>query len=93
MSELEAAVAAGVLGAEEGYRSLLQSTVEVARAIFRAKAASILAIHSLSWRWAWRDNPHHAACGVTVCKPLAPLDRLWCTAGLLRWSRFGLAET
>ena len=41
MSELEAAVAAGVLGAEEGYRSLLQSTVEVARAIFRAKAASI----------------------------------------------------
>ena len=41
MSELEAAVAAGVLGAEEGYRSLLQGTVEVARAIFRAKAASI----------------------------------------------------
>ena len=41
MSELEAAVAAGVLGAEEGYRSLLQSTVEVARAIFHAKAASI----------------------------------------------------
>ena len=41
MSELEAAVAAGVLGAEEGYHSLLQSTVEVARAIFRAKAASI----------------------------------------------------
>ena len=41
MSELEAAVAAGVLGAEECYRSLLQSTVEVARAIFRAKAASI----------------------------------------------------
>ena len=41
MSELQAAVAAGVLGAEEGYRSLLQGTVEVARAIFRAKAASI----------------------------------------------------
>jgi GAF domain-containing protein len=41
VSELEAAVAAGVLGAEEGYRSLLQSTVEVARAIFHAKAASI----------------------------------------------------
>jgi GAF domain-containing protein len=41
VSELEAAVAAGVLGAEEGYRSLLQGTVEVARAIFRAKAASI----------------------------------------------------
>jgi GAF domain-containing protein len=41
VSELRAAVAAGVLGAEESYRSLLQSTVEVARAIFHAKAASV----------------------------------------------------
>jgi len=41
VSELRAAVAAGVLGAEESYRSLLQSTVEVARAIFKAKAASV----------------------------------------------------
>jgi GAF domain-containing protein len=41
MTDLEAAVAAGVLGAEEGFRALLQSTVEVARAIFGAKAASI----------------------------------------------------
>ena len=41
MSDLEAAVAAGVLGAEEAFRSLLQSTVEVARAIFNARAASI----------------------------------------------------
>lgn len=41
MSDLEAAVAAGVLGAEERFRSLLQSTVEVARAIFAARAASI----------------------------------------------------
>jgi GAF domain-containing protein len=41
MSDLRAAVAAGVLGAEEGYRSLLRATVEVARAIFRAKAASV----------------------------------------------------
>ena len=41
MSDLEAAVAAGVLGAEEGYRSLLQATVEVARAIFGAKASSV----------------------------------------------------
>jgi len=41
VSELEAAVAAGVLGAEQGHRSLLQSTVEVARAIFHAKASSI----------------------------------------------------
>jgi GAF domain-containing protein len=41
MSDLQAAVAAGVLGVEEGYRSLLQATVEVARAIFKAKAASV----------------------------------------------------
>jgi GAF domain-containing protein len=41
VTELEAAVAAGVLGAEEAHRALLQSVVEVARAIFRAKASSI----------------------------------------------------
>ena len=39
--ELKAAVAAGVLGSEESFRSLLQSVVEVARAIFGAKASSI----------------------------------------------------
>ena len=39
--ELRAAVAAGVMGAEENYRSLLRSIVEVARAIFKAKASSI----------------------------------------------------
>jgi GAF domain-containing protein len=42
VSDLRAAVAAGVLGVEDAHRSLLQSTVEVARAIFHAKAASIL---------------------------------------------------
>jgi len=36
-----AAVAAGVLGADEGYRALLRSIVEVARAIFSAKRSSI----------------------------------------------------
>jgi GAF domain-containing protein len=41
LSDLQAAVSAGVLGAEEAYRSLLQATVEVARAIFKAKAASV----------------------------------------------------
>jgi GAF domain-containing protein len=41
VSDLEAAVAAGVLGADEAHRSLLQATVEVARAIFGAKAASV----------------------------------------------------
>jgi GAF domain-containing protein len=40
-SDLRAAVAAGVLGAEEAHRQLLQATVEVARGIFSAKAASV----------------------------------------------------
>jgi len=38
---LRAAVAAGVLSSEEGFRALLDSVVEVARAIFGARAASI----------------------------------------------------
>ena len=42
MSEdLKAAVAAGVVGSEESFRALLQSVVEVARAIFGAQASSI----------------------------------------------------
>jgi GAF domain-containing protein len=39
--ELRAAAAAGVLAAEQASESLLQSIVEVARAIFSARAASI----------------------------------------------------
>jgi GAF domain-containing protein len=38
---LRAAVAAGALGAEDSYRALLQAIVEVARAIFGAKASSV----------------------------------------------------
>jgi GAF domain-containing protein len=38
---LRAAVAAGVAGAEDAHRDLLQSIVQVARAIFGAKGASI----------------------------------------------------
>jgi GAF domain-containing protein len=38
---LRTAVAAGVLSAEEDYRALLQSIVEVARAIFGARASSV----------------------------------------------------
>jgi GAF domain-containing protein len=42
MSEdLKAAVAAGVVGSQESFRELLQSVVEVARAIFGAEASSI----------------------------------------------------
>jgi GAF domain-containing protein len=39
--ELRAAVAAGVLGSEQGHQELLRSIAEVARAIFHAHAASI----------------------------------------------------
>jgi GAF domain-containing protein len=39
--ELRAAVAAGVLGAESQHRALLQTMVEVARAIFAARASSV----------------------------------------------------
>jgi GAF domain-containing protein len=39
--DLKAAVAAGVVGSEDTFRGLLQSVVEVARAIFGAKASSI----------------------------------------------------
>jgi GAF domain-containing protein len=41
MTELEAAVAAGVLPSEERFGELLRSIVEVARAIFRARGSSI----------------------------------------------------
>lgn len=40
-ADLRAAVAAGVLSAEGDHRALLRSIVTVARAIFRAKAASV----------------------------------------------------
>jgi GAF domain-containing protein len=39
--EVRAAVAAGVLGAEESYAAFLQSVVDVARSIFHARASSI----------------------------------------------------
>jgi GAF domain-containing protein len=41
-SELQAAVAAGVVGSEEAFRALLVAIVEVARSIFGARASSIL---------------------------------------------------
>ena len=42
MTDLNAAVAAAALGSEERFGALLRSIVEVARAIFAAKASSIL---------------------------------------------------
>ena len=41
MSDLRAAVAAGVFGADEAFRALLQATVETARGILHAKASSV----------------------------------------------------
>jgi GAF domain-containing protein len=46
--DLRSAVAAGVLGAEENFRVLLRSIVEVARAIFKAKASSIFLLDEAS---------------------------------------------
>jgi GAF domain-containing protein len=46
--DLNAAVAAGALGSEERFRELLRSVVEVARAIFRAKASSVLLLDEAS---------------------------------------------
>jgi GAF domain-containing protein len=43
-SELQAAVAAGVVGSEESFRALLAAIVEVARSIFGARASSILLV-------------------------------------------------
>src|SRR5690242_18316694 len=41
MSDLRAAVAAGVFGTDAAFRTLLQATVETARRIFHAKASSV----------------------------------------------------
>jgi GAF domain-containing protein len=41
-SDLDAVVAAGVIGSEESFRALLAAIVEVARSIFGAKASSIV---------------------------------------------------
>jgi GAF domain-containing protein len=41
VSDLRAAVAAGVFGADDAFRALLQATVETARGIFHAKASSV----------------------------------------------------
>ena len=46
--DLSAAVAAGALAAREGHRPLLQSIVEVARAIFGARAASIMLLDDVT---------------------------------------------
>jgi GAF domain-containing protein len=46
--DLRSAVAAGVFGAEKNYRELLQSIVEVARAIFAAKASSVFLLDAES---------------------------------------------
>jgi len=41
-TELQAAVAAGVVGSDEAFRALLAAIVEVARSIFGARASSVL---------------------------------------------------
>jgi GAF domain-containing protein len=48
MTDLNAAVAAAALGSEERFRELLRSIVEVARAIFAAKASSVLLLDEVT---------------------------------------------
>jgi GAF domain-containing protein len=48
VSDLRAAVAAGVFGADDSFRTLLQATVETARSIFRARASSVLLLDELT---------------------------------------------
>jgi GAF domain-containing protein len=48
VSDLRAAVAAGVFGADDAFRSLLQATVETARGIFHAKASSVFLLDEAS---------------------------------------------
>ena len=52
----------------------------------------VLAIHSPVPALGLVRQSSSRGLWVTACKPLAPLDRLWCIAGLLWWSWFGLAE-
>jgi GAF domain-containing protein len=65
MSDLEAAVAAGVLGADEAHRSLLHGTVEVARAIFGAKAASVFLLDEESDELVFEAVAGHGAGALT----------------------------
>ena len=52
----KAAVAAGVLGADEAYRELLQAIVEVARSIFGAKASTIFLLDRESDELVFEDQ-------------------------------------
>jgi len=51
--DFNAAVAAGVLGADDAYRALLRSIVEVARAIFSAQRASIFLLDEEADELVW----------------------------------------
>ena len=75
MSDLHAAVAAGVLGAESSYRSLLQSTVEVARAIFHAKAASVFLLDVQADELVFEAVAGEGA-GALVVRAVDPVGRL-----------------
>ena len=79
MSDLEAAVAAGVIGAEEAHRALLQATVEVARAIFRAKAASVFLLDEEA-----EELVFEAVAGEGEGEPDAALELLQALEKLLR---------
>ena len=75
MSEdLRAAVAAGVVGSEESFRQLLQSVVEVARAIFGAQASSIFLLDEEADELVFEAVAGHGAetlLGIVMAEDLA----------------------
>ncbi len=71
-TELRDAVAAGVLAAEAGHRELLQSIVEVARAIFGARASSIFLLDERDRRARLRGGRRRRR--VIAHRPAAPVE-------------------
>ncbi len=85
-NELNAAVAAGVLGSEERFRELLRSVVEVARAIFGAKASSVLLLDEAATSSSSRRSSARArrTCSASASRP-APASPAGCSPPGRRW--------
>ena len=89
MSDLRAAVAAGVFGGDDAFRALLQATVETARGIFHAKASSVFLLDEETDELVFeavagegsdtlvgKRFPSSTSCSVKACVSLCRLWRL-----------------